>query len=75
MSSIDNTDRGNLLVSYLFPEQDVIKNIELEQRLKAGFARVLHENGIRKFLIADDEFINTTLLKATSEQSKQGDKS
>ena len=63
MSVENGNGKGNLAISYLFPEKEIKKQVELEQKLKNEIAEVLSRNGIKKFYIADDEFINENLTK------------
>lgn len=57
-------ERSNLLISYLTPENNnEIDNIKLEMKLKNEIAQILANNGIKKFIVADDEMINKNILK------------
>ena len=57
-------ERSNLLISYLTPEKkNEIDNKKLEMKLKKEIAQILANNGIKKFIVADDEMINKNILK------------
>ena len=61
MSIENGNGKGNLAISYLFPENEIKKQVELEQKIKNEIAEVLMRNGIKKFYIADDELMNEYL--------------
>ena len=61
-----NTKRGNLLITYLFNEDnDVVKNIDNEQIMRNDLSRLVNsweEKGyINRFIIAPDEVIDEKL--------------
>lgn len=62
MSSVNGSGKGNLLISYLFKNNDAIAQIDEEMELKNEIAQLLHSKGY-KFAIADDELIHEKLLK------------
>ena len=69
--SIENRNgKGNLAISYLFPEDGIKEQVEIEQKIKNEIAEVLIRNGIKKFYIADDEFINENLTKQLERRIK-----
>lgn len=62
MSIVNGNGKGNLLISYLFPEGSTLKEqCDLENELKNEFAKILHQKKL-KFIIGDDEFINRKFL-------------
>ena len=63
--SIENRDgKGTLAIKYLFPSDKIAEQVELENKLKKEISEVLRKNGVQKYLIADDEFINENLLNS-----------
>ena len=62
MSSINGDRKGNLLITYLFKSDRLIKQVEEEAELKVLIANLLHHKGY-KFSIADDEVIDIKLLR------------
>ena len=56
MSSINGNGKGNLLISYLFKNDKMTKQVEEEAELKALISISLKSKGY-KFAIADDELI------------------
>ncbi|MDF2881307.1 MAG: hypothetical protein K0R54_1864 [Clostridiaceae bacterium] len=63
MSSINKNGRGNLLITYIFPNDNTVEQINLENKIKRAICIVLKENGINKFVIADDDLIDTRILE------------
>ena len=61
MSIENGNGKGNLAISYLFPEDGIKEQVELEQKIKNEIAEVLMRNGIKKFYIADDELMSEYL--------------
>lgn len=62
----NNTDRGNTLITYLFPDgNDVCTNIANELTMQKEIAALMHsfkERGfIKRFVVADDEIIDDKL--------------
>lgn len=68
MSSIDGNGKGNLLISYLFKSESVVKQVEEEAELKVLIGNLLSTKGY-KFVIADDELIDAKLI---DENAKEG---
>ena len=54
--------KGNLLISYLFKNDNVVKQIEEEAEIKALIQQLLLSKGY-KYVIADDALISEKLLK------------
>ncbi len=61
MSIENGNGKGNLAISYLFPEDGIKEQVKIEQKIKNEIAEVLIKNGIKKFYIADDELMNEYL--------------
>ena len=62
MSSTNGNGKGNLLISYLFKNDNVVKQIEEEAEIKALIQQLLLSKGY-KYVIADDALISEKLLK------------
>ena len=62
MSSTNGDGKGNLLISYLFKNDNVVKQIEEEAEIKALIQQLLLSKGY-KYVIADDALISEKLLK------------
>lgn len=62
MSIIDGNGKGNLLISYLFKNNDFEKQVDEELELKREITKLLSSKGY-KFVIADDDVINEKLTK------------
>jgi hypothetical protein len=62
MSSINGDGKGNLLITYLFKSDRLIKQVEEEAELKVLIADLLHRKGY-KFSIADDGVIDKRILR------------
>lgn len=60
MSVLNNNGKGNLLISYIFKNNDFEEQIKEELNLKNEIASLLAEKGY-KFIIADDDFIDNKL--------------
>ena len=62
MSSTNGNGKGNLLISYLFKNDNVVKQIEEEAEIKVLIQQLLSSKGY-KYVIADDALISEKLLK------------
>ena len=62
MSSTNGDGKGNLLISYLFKNDNVVKQIEEEAEIKVLIQQLLSSKGY-KYVIADDALISEKLLK------------
>ena len=62
MSSTNGDGKGNLLISYLFKNDNVLEQINEEAEIKALIRQLLSSKGY-KFVIADDELISEKLLE------------
>ena len=62
MSSTNGNGKGNLLISYLFKNDNVLEQINEEAEIKALIRQLLSSKGY-KFVIADDALISEKLLK------------
>lgn len=62
MSSINGDGKGNLLITYIFKSNNVLKQIDEESELKALIEKLLVSKGY-KFAIADDDIIDEKLLR------------
>ena len=62
MSSTNGNGKGNLLISYLFKNDNVVKQIEEEAEIKVLIQHLLSSKGY-KYVIADDSLISEKLLK------------
>ncbi len=69
MSAINGNGKGNLLISYLFKNTKVTKQVEEESELKVLISNLLSTKGYR-FVIADDELIDAKLIKEPSGRLK-----
>lgn len=61
MSILNNNGKGNLLISYIFKNDDFAKQVDEEIELKNEIANLLSSKGY-KFAIADDDLINEKLI-------------
>ena len=61
MSSTNGDGKGNLLISYLFKNDNVVKQIEEEAEIKVLIQHLLSSKGY-KYVIADDALISEKLL-------------
>ena len=62
MSSTNGDGKGNLLISYLFKNDNTLEQINEEAEIKALIQQLLSSKGY-KFVMADDELISEKLLK------------
>ena len=62
MSSTNGDGKGNLLISYLFKNDNVLEQINEEAEIKALIRQLLSSKGY-KYVIADDALISEKLLK------------
>lgn len=61
MSSTNGNGVGNLIITYKFKREGVVKQVAEEAELKTLIANLLRQKGY-KFSIADDEIIDERLL-------------
>lgn len=57
MSIINGDGKGNLLISYLFKNNDFAEQVIEENKLKNEIANLLNSKGY-KFIIVDDDLID-----------------
>ena len=62
MSSTNGDGKGNLLISYLFKNDNVLEQINEEAEIKALIQQLLSSKGYI-YVIADDALISEKLLK------------
>ena len=62
VSSTNGNGKGNLLISYLFKNDNVLEQINEEAEIKALIRQLLSSKGY-KIVIAEDELISEKLLK------------
>lgn len=60
------SDKGNLLISFLFKSEDVISNIDAEQKMMKDLQHLAEEwkskGYIRRYVIVDDDEIDEGYL-------------
>ena len=61
MSSTNGDGKGNLLISYLFKNDNVLEQINEEAEIKALIQQLLSSKGY-KYVIADDALISESLI-------------
>lgn len=61
MSSVDDKNVGNLLITYKFKSTNPIDKVEEERKLKHKISKLLACEGYQ-FVIADDAYISAKLL-------------
>ena len=64
---MNGNNKGNMLISYLFRSDDVIKNIDIERKMKKELLDLVSEwkdkGYIGRFVIADDKCISDKIKK------------
>lgn len=64
MSSTNNNGKGNILITYLFKGDSVVKQVQEEAELKVLIEELLASKRY-KFAIADDDTIDTRLIEGS----------